>query len=126
MTVAKRVAVSALLVGVLWALVLGAGKAQAGLLGCRYGDDAKTFARWGDYSDYVPVPGGNFESNAGWTLTGGARIVDGNEPFHLRSPSDNHSLLLPPGSSAMSPPVCLQVLTPTIRFVGQASGASAV
>lgn len=126
MTVAKRVAVLVVLVGVLSALVLGVGKAQAGLLGCRYGEDATTFSAWGDYHDYVPVPGGNFESSAGWKLSGGAQIVSGNEPFYLRSSADSHSLLLPPGSSAMSPAVCLQVLTPTIRFVGQASNASSV
>lgn len=126
---AKRIALAAAVgISVLAALTLGVGKAQAGLLGCNYGSETQPFAPWGDNSNYVLVPGGSFEGwgTGGWALSGGAKIVSGNEPFYLNSSSDSHSLLLPPGSSALTPGVCLFVLTPTLRFVGSASDASGV
>ncbi|HET8607877.1 MAG TPA: hypothetical protein VFL66_12725 [Gaiellaceae bacterium] len=113
-------------ISVLAALGLGAGSAHAGLLGCRYPAASQPFAQWGDDASYVPVPGGSFEYSAGWKLSGGAQIVNGNEPFYLGSSGDSHSLLLPPGSSALSPAVCLQILTPTIRAVGSSSNGTGV
>lgn len=114
-------------IAALASVVLGAGRAEAGLLGCSYPDAQQSFAAWGDNAQYVPVPGGSFEEGrAGWTFSRGAEIVDGNEPFGLGSPSDSHSLLLPPGSSAMTPGVCLAILTPTLRFVGSSSDGSPV
>lgn len=124
---AKRLAV--LVVGaasVLAALTIGTGSAEAGLFGCRYDDSGQRFAQWGDGADYVSIQNGAFESSYGWRLSGGAQLVDENEPFYLGSKSDQRSLLLPPGGSALSPAVCLQLLTPTIRFVGRSSDASAV
>ena len=50
----------------------------------------------------------------------------GNEPFYLNSKTDSHSLLLPPGSSATTPAMCLAVLSPHMRLVGKASDGSAV
>ena len=123
---AKRFAAIAAGLCVVAALTVGAGSARAGLLGCSYPAASQPFSRWGDGASYVPVPGGTFEGAGGWTLTGGARVVDGNEPFHLNSAGDSHSLLLPPGSAALSPAVCLQVLTPTIRAVGSASSGGGV
>lgn len=123
---AKRLAAVASGICVLAALTLGTGTAQAGLLGCKYAAASQPFVQWGDAASYVPVPGGSFESAAGWTLSGGAKIVSGNEPFYLGSSSDSHSLVLPPGSSALTPAVCLQLLTPSIRFVGSASDGSGV
>jgi hypothetical protein len=108
------------------ALTVGVGSAEAGLLGCNYPAAVQSFAPWGDNSKYVPIPGGSFETAGGWTLSGGAKIVGGNEPFYLGSPTDSRSLLLPPGSSALTPGVCLAVLTPTLRFVGSASDGSGV
>jgi hypothetical protein len=125
--VAKRLSIVAVLgLSILAALTLGAGSADAGLFGCRYPSSSQPFAQWGDNARYVPVPGGNFEGWSGWRLSGGATITDDNEPFHLDGASDSHSLTLPPGSSAMSPAVCLQVLTPTMRFVGNSSDGSGV
>jgi hypothetical protein len=123
----KLLALAALGVASLSALALGVGNASAGLLGCNYPASGQAFTQWGDSSKYVPVPGGSFESGAGgWTLSGGAKVVSGNEPFYLGSPTDSHSLVLPPGSSATSPGVCLSLLTPTLRFVGSSSNGSAV
>jgi hypothetical protein len=123
----KLLALAVLAVAALAALSLGVGNANAGLLGCNYGASAQSFSQWGDTSNYVSIPGGSFENgNGGWTLSGGAKVVSGNEPFYLGSPTDSHSLLLPPGSSAMTPGVCMTLLTPTLRFVGSSSTASAV
>jgi hypothetical protein len=126
--VAKRIALATLGVSVLAAFALGVGTAHAGLLGCNYGSETQAFSAWGDASQYVLVPGGSFEGRGtgGWSLSGGAKIVSGNEPFHLNGAGDSHSLLLPPGSSALTPGVCLFVLTPTLRFVGSASDGSGV
>ena len=117
----KRVLVLATAVA---ALLVPAAPASAGLLdGC--GDRAleRPFLRFLDPLAYTLVPGGDFESTAGWTLTGGARIVDGNEPWKVHGASDSHSLSLPSGSSATSPPVCIHLLDPTVRFFGVNNGS---
>ncbi len=97
-----------------------AAPAHAGdgsLLGCGY-EATHPFLRWLDPLPYTLLPGGDFESGAaGWKLSGGARVVSGNEPFYLNSRGDTHSLLLPAGSSATSPPMCMGLLLPIVRYV---------
>ncbi len=97
-----------------------ASPAQAGdgsLLGCGH-EPVHPFLQWLDPLPYTLLPGGDFESGAaGWKLTGGARVVDGNEPFALTRKSDSHSLLLPQGSSATSPTMCMGLLLPVVRYV---------
>ncbi len=85
--------------------------ADAGLIGTppASGCDSasQVFAPWGDYANYVLVPGGSFESGTpAWAMSGGAKVVAGNEPFYVGSRSDSKSLYLPSGSSALSPTVC--------------------
>lgn len=110
-------------------LALGAARGQAGLIGsllsCPY-SYSQPFAQWGDYGSYFLTPGGSFEGTNSWTLGGNAQIVSGNEPFYLNSSSDSHSLLLPPGSSATTPAMCLATLSPDMRLVGKSSDGSAV
>ena len=97
-----------------------ASPAQAGdgsLLGCGH-EPVHPFLQWLDPLPYTLLPGGDFESGAaGWKLFGGARVVDGNEPFAITSKSDSHSLLLPQGSSATSPTMCMGLLLPVVRYV---------
>ncbi len=97
-----------------------ASPARAGdgsLLGCGYAP-VHPFLQWLDPLPYTLLPGGDFESGAaGWTLTGGARVADGNEPFFVTKRTDSRSLLLPPGSSATSPPMCMGLLLPVVRYV---------
>jgi hypothetical protein len=81
------------------------------------------FAPWGDRANYTPVPGGSFESGS-WTLTGGAKVVTGNEPFFVGSSRDTHSLFLPLGSTATSPAMCVGTLNPTLRLFGMSSSSS--
>ncbi len=69
---------------------------------------SQVFSGFGDSSYYARLMNSGFENgSAGWFLSGGARVVSGNEPYFLSGDtSDSHSLLLPAGSSAYSGTVC--------------------
>ena len=107
-------------------LAFGTARSQAGLIGGLLGCSGVTytqpFTQWGDRNSYFLATGGSFEGNNSWGLAGGAQIVAENEPYHLNSYSDSHSLLLPPGSSVTTPAMCLAVLSPHMRLVGQVTG----
>jgi hypothetical protein len=90
-------------------------------------DPAQVFAPWGDSAYYARLLNGGFESgSSSWTMSGGARVIGGNEPFDVASATDSHSLLLPSGSSASSGTVCFALgdwhLRLFARNVGSASG----
>jgi hypothetical protein len=74
------------------------------------------FARWDDTEAYTLVPGGQFEAPGAWTQADGAVVVGGNEPFQVRRTGDGASLLLVPGASATSRPMCVSLRHPTIRM----------
>ncbi|MDA0162887.1 hypothetical protein OM076_21620 [Solirubrobacter ginsenosidimutans] len=99
-----------------------AAPAHAGVLtksatGCDDPVLSQPFKAWLDNSSYKPVQNGNFEAgDAGWTLTGGAKVVDGNASQHVGGAADSRSLLLPAGSSATSAPVCVGLNEPTLRY----------
>lgn len=101
---------------------------DAGLLGtgkAAYCDPNKTqvFKPWADSSYYMLTPGGSFESGApSWSLTGGAKIVPGNESFFLNSKTDSKSLYMPAGSTATTPTMCFAAGDWHMRFVGKGSG----
>jgi hypothetical protein len=82
------------------------------------------FLSLGDNRDYVLAPGGAFEdpSLTGWSLALGAGVDVGNEPFNVRGADDGHSLVLPPGASATSPTMCVDLNWPTMRFVAFQNG----
>jgi hypothetical protein len=101
--------------------------ANAGLIGnllsgnCPSGG-AQVFGPWADAANYILAPNGSFEfGTQGWTLSGGAGVVGGNEPFY---PTGSHSLSLPTGSSAMSPTVCLGTKQLYIRMFGKDLGGT--
>ena len=99
---------------VLAAAAFSVPAANAGLIGGLLGGGsvrqlpvggAQVFAPWQDFANYYLAPNGGFEfGTTGWSLSGGAKVVAGNEPFY---PTGTHSLSLPSGSSALSPTVCL-------------------
>ena len=99
-----------------------AGTASAGVLvtsakDCTAQSLSSPFAPWGDRASYAQVSNGGLERGAtGWTLTGGARVVSGNEPWKVAGSRDGASLQLPSGSSAISPPMCVGIEHPTVRF----------
>lgn len=109
----------ALAVAALAVVALSAGSAQA----CSYGGAEQVFKPWGDSSSYVLAPDGGFEAGGiGWLRSGGAGVVDGNESFYLNDSGDSKSLALPAGSSALSPPICMSLDTPSFRLLARNSG----
>jgi hypothetical protein len=112
---------------VLAAAAFSVPAANAGLIGnllsgnCPTGG-AQVFAPWGDTASYLLGPNGSFEfGTTGWSLSGGAGVVSGNEPFY---PTGTHSLALPSGSSALSPNVCLGTQQLYIRMFGKDLGGT--
>jgi hypothetical protein len=106
-----------------------ASTASAGLItasaeSCNDGALTQPFQRWGDRANYKLVGGGSFESGAtGWTLSGGAKVVTGNETFKVGGSTHSRSLSLPAGSRATTPFVCVGAHEPTIRlFARRQSG----
>ena len=127
----RRISILAVLAtAVTAALSLGTTSSQAGLIGsllsCPGVTYTQPFTAWGDSNSYFMATGGSFEGSNSWSLSGGAQVVAGNEPFFLNSKSDSHSLVLPPGSSATTPAMCLAALSPHMRLLGKASDGSAV
>ena len=87
-----------------------------GLNSCSLSTLGQPFVRWLDYASYELTPGGDFESSA-WTLTGGAKLVAGSEPYAVTGAPGTYSLSLPAGSSAESPLTCVDAAYPSIRFL---------
>jgi len=82
----------------------------------------QVFSAWGDNAVYYLASNGGFELGSyGWSLSGGASVVSGNEPFFA---SGGHSLSLPSGSSATSPLICLGPNDPYVRLFGADGGGS--
>ena len=70
-----------------------------------------------DPRHYFVAPAGDFENAAlpGWQLENGASVVGGSNAGVTGSAQDG-SLLLPPGASATSPEMCIDLDYPTFRF----------
>jgi hypothetical protein len=100
--------------------VLSAAPAQAALVSTGACDNAtlsQPFASLGDTNDYKLVPGGSFESGTtGWTLSGGARVVAGSEPYGATGSVGKSSLYLPAGASVQSPYTCVNAAYPSLRL----------
>jgi hypothetical protein len=116
----RRVAALVALAGA----AVGAAPAHAA---CAGRTTATPFAAFGDTASYFLAPDGGFEAGAkGWTLSGGARVVAGNEPFAIAG-AGSRSLSLPAaGASATSPFVCVGAGDPMIRVVQRAVATAAV
>jgi hypothetical protein len=100
-------------------LLAFAAPAQADLLPgvCGEGTTSKPYLPWADPMSYVLAPDGGLEQGgAGWSLSRGASVADGNERFHVRGAGDSRSLALPAGASATTPPICAGLDRPTLRF----------
>lgn len=114
----RNVALGGLLTGAVLAVAPAAS--QAALISTDPCDNAtltQPFTGWGDSSFYKMVPGGDFESGtAGWTLSGGARLVSGSEPYGVSGSVGKYSMYIPAGSSVTSPFTCVDFAYPTFRF----------
>jgi hypothetical protein len=86
---------------------------------------SRPFAPWGDLASYELAPGGDFETPA-WTLNGSAQRGLGSEPYAATGTRGSWSLTLPAGSSAQSPPTCVDAAYPTIRFFIAGTGSVSV
>ncbi len=102
----------------------GTQPARAGLLGCGGQVLVQPFTPWLDSLNYTLLTNGSLESTAGWTLSGGAQVVSGNEPWRVNAAGDSHSLSLPSGSSATSPSFCVTLLHPDLRFFAVNGGSA--
>lgn len=120
----RRIIFAAVVVAVGLAAATADAMAAPSLLGCG-GTAERPFTQWGDYANYVLVPNGGLEQGSqGWKLSGGARVVSGNESFQVHSAGDRYSLLLPPGSSATTPVTCAALLDPTLRYFSKREAGS--
>jgi hypothetical protein len=126
--VARRLRLFFGLTGVMAVLAGFALPSNAGLLGtgsASYCDpnSFQAFKPWTDTSNYMLTPGGSFESGTpSWALSGGAKVVSGNESFYIHGKGDSKSLSMPSGSSATSPTMCFAAGDWHLRFVGKGSG----
>jgi hypothetical protein len=103
------------------ALLAPAGTANAGILSqsagpCPSYPMSQPFAKWLDPMRYTLAPGGSFESSAGLTFTGGAKIVAGNETSYVNKTTDKNSVLIPRGGTVTTGPICVGLDKPTVRF----------
>ena len=83
--------------------------------GCSNGQFVQPFLSWNDSNSYELMPGetaGSFNA-AGWTLTGGAKIIR----TTLADGTTGQVLDLPSGSKAVSPTICVQSNYPTARTI---------
>ena len=115
------------LVGSAIALAVGTAPASAGLgLACPSATSTP-FAAWKDYANYAFAPDGGFESGgSGWSLSGGARAVSGNESYYVHSRTDKTSMSLPKGASVTSPGMCISLLSSKMRFLVRGDAGSSV
>jgi hypothetical protein len=87
---------------------------------------SQPFLKWGDEGFYTLVPGGHFEkSPSEWTLSGGANLAAGGEPYGVTGTVGAYSLALPAGASAQSPFVCVEPSDRTYRFFTRSEGTEA-
>jgi hypothetical protein len=105
---------------------LSAAPAQAALISTNTCDSSTLttpFAKWGDTNAYKLVTGGSFESGtSGWTLSGGAKVVSGSEPYNATGSAGKSSLYLPAGSSVTTPYTCVNAAYPSLRFFAKNNG----
>jgi hypothetical protein len=106
-----------------------AAPAQAGVLvstatSCDDQIYEQPFLPWADPANYVLAPSGTFEQgSSGWTLSGNASVVSGNESFYVHAAGESSSLSLPSGSSATSDSMCVGIEHPTLRIFARNSGS---
>jgi hypothetical protein len=92
--------------------------ASASQATCSYPDAEQVFTKWGDTGYYELAPDGGFEKGGtGWTFSGGAHLVEGNETEYLNGEADQTSLSLPYKGKATSPKVCVDENTPMFRLM---------
>ena len=95
----------------------------------RVADTSKAFSLWNDRADYVAMPGGSFEANAGnaWAASGSVSYSADNEPWRVSGrSSDARSVVLGTNGSITSGTLCAGIAYPTLRFFARAPKGSAL
>jgi hypothetical protein len=129
----RRLVTAIIASGVVGACAPAAASASSGLLGTTLQTVTKVlsgtncgqtyaettpFSPWSDTNSYRLVPGGNFPTTgSGWSLAGGASIQPSSDPAQLAGAAGAGEVVLPAGSSAVSPYSCVDTAQPTIRFM---------
>jgi hypothetical protein len=102
-----------------------AGAATAAMTTTCWPSTSQAFSGSGDPNQYFLAPGGSFEAGTpAWSLADGAARVTGNNTAGGDPSTNTTSLSLPAGSSATSPRMCVNILTPTMRFYVRNTGAA--
>jgi hypothetical protein len=115
------------LVGGAITLAVGTAPGAAGRSHACPSATSTPFAAWKDYANYAFAPDGGFESGgSGWSLSGGARAVSGNESYYVHSRTDKTSMSLPKSASATSPGMCISLLSSKMRFLVRGDAGSSV
>jgi hypothetical protein len=80
------------------------------------------FTPWGDMGTYTLSPGGDMETGlAGWTLSGAAAVVDGDDDLGVLAGA--HVLSLPAGASVVTAPICIDETYPWAKLVAKSTVA---
>jgi hypothetical protein len=121
---AARLSCATTLVVALCLAVLAPASASATAAAATCGERelSQPFLAWHDHARYFLLPGGDLEPPTGWTLSSGARLVDGNVPFSSEATS-GRSLFLPSGASARTASSCVDSDEPTMRFFVRNTGS---
>jgi hypothetical protein len=83
------------------------------------------FAQFGDDGTYSLAPDGGLEQGGDdWSLSGGAAVVRGNEPFAVRKDNDKRSLDLPAGSAGATDVFCVAERHTHARLFATRTGGS--
>lgn len=113
----KAFAAAVMTVGMGAVALPSAAAAAPAPLNCPAPTILQPYKTFGDARWYEMAPGGTFEAGAApWTLSGGAKVVAGNEPWLLSAKTDKSALSLAPGAVATSPVMCVDIYYPTFRF----------
>jgi hypothetical protein len=80
------------------------------------------FTAWGDMGAYTLSPGGDMETGlAGWTLSGSAAVVDGDDGLGVLAGA--HVLSLPAGASVVTASICIDETYPHAKLVARSTVA---
>ncbi len=102
----------------------GAAAAQADEVASRCSGRVieQPFTQFGDLADYFLAPDGDLSAGGGgWELSD-AQVVPENEPFWVHGGDVPAAVWLDSGASATSPPICVSLDDPTMRFFARSAG----
>jgi hypothetical protein len=90
---------------------------------CVFPTSSTLFQPWADTNSYFVAPGGDFEAGlSGWSASGGAAIVSGNESYNVGG-GGSSSLALPTTSSVVTTPtICVTSNAPVFRMFVKNNG----